>query len=266
MSASTENIRALSDLGLDFDQAKMYLAILRSESIPLGRIAEVANITKEETYRNLSKLEEIGLVEKVLSRPIQVRPLPVEHALTNLIGIEQTKTNTPMASIKMSTAKFLIRYKKQRPRQTKDHFIMLTERESIIKKATQIIDKSKKEIGAMFSENMAKGLLPAYENALRKALAKGVKIRLITEHLGAEYTTSNFLNQYLPQSNNLEFKCYRKPANQCIIADCRQALTSTMFNNPFAEKPHLWTDEPPLVSLIAVNFESIWSRAAIQEC
>src|SRR4030043_336797 len=70
MFASEENVRALSDLGLSPNQAKVYLSVLQTEGLPVHDISKIAKVNREDVYRVVLRLEKMGLIEKILGNPI----------------------------------------------------------------------------------------------------------------------------------------------------------------------------------------------------
>jgi len=70
MFASEENVRALSDLGLSPNQAKVYLSVLQTEGLPVHDISKIAKVNREDVYRVILRLEKMGLIEKILGNPM----------------------------------------------------------------------------------------------------------------------------------------------------------------------------------------------------
>jgi sugar-specific transcriptional regulator TrmB len=67
-----DDINALTALGLNLVQSKIYLTILRHNRISVGDISRITMIRREQVYRSIPKLQEKGLVEKELDKPIKI--------------------------------------------------------------------------------------------------------------------------------------------------------------------------------------------------
>ena len=73
------------DFGLSTRQAKVYLKITQSYSVPMSEIAEEVNIPLQDVYGILKKLEKMGLVIRTLDKPSFVKALPCENALREVL-------------------------------------------------------------------------------------------------------------------------------------------------------------------------------------
>jgi HTH-type transcriptional regulator, sugar sensing transcriptional regulator len=85
LSNSDENIRTLIDLGLTAAQAKIYLSLLWVGSATIREIAQASKVARPDTYRALSELQDIGIVEKIISVPTKFKALPIKDALDILM-------------------------------------------------------------------------------------------------------------------------------------------------------------------------------------
>jgi sugar-specific transcriptional regulator TrmB len=69
-------------LGLSLNQARVYLAILKLKIRTVGHIAKFSRVRREEIYRILPTLEKMGLIEKILGKPTEIRVTPIKNALS----------------------------------------------------------------------------------------------------------------------------------------------------------------------------------------
>ena len=79
----------LSDFGFTTNQAKVYLSIIESGSISVAKIAQQTSLHVQDIYKILPKLEKMGLITKTLEKPVQIKAIPIEEALTHLVDIER---------------------------------------------------------------------------------------------------------------------------------------------------------------------------------
>jgi sugar-specific transcriptional regulator TrmB len=82
---SSEEIRALESLGLSSIQAKAYLALTQLGRAKAGEIYKNAGVARQDVYRVLEKLQEVGLIEKIISSPAEYVPTPFRNGLTMLV-------------------------------------------------------------------------------------------------------------------------------------------------------------------------------------
>lgn len=85
LSPSNNELSILEDLGLTFSKAKVYIALVKlGHPSPAMEIAEAAGVARQDNYRILRLLQEIGLVEKALGSPNVFKPTPWQEALSLL--------------------------------------------------------------------------------------------------------------------------------------------------------------------------------------
>ena len=87
-----EELQIVMDLGLTLLQAKIFLVLTESQCLKANEISKFSNISRPDVYRNLMKLQKIGLIEKIISKPYKFKTIPVETALELLINRRVNKT------------------------------------------------------------------------------------------------------------------------------------------------------------------------------
>ena len=81
-----DDAQTLLHLGLTASQAKVYLALLRLATDNKGTtIAKFADVPRQDVYRLLAELQQIGIVQKTLARPATFRCVPPEETVYQLI-------------------------------------------------------------------------------------------------------------------------------------------------------------------------------------
>ena len=98
--SNDENTDLLLSLGLSLNQAKVYLAILKLEKTPVGQIAKFSKVRREDVYRLLPALEKMGLIERLMGKPIEIRATPISDALSFLVSEEKTNLNFLITLVK----------------------------------------------------------------------------------------------------------------------------------------------------------------------
>jgi len=70
--SNDEDTVLLIGLGLSLNQARVYLAILQLQKTA-GQIAKFSKVRREDVYRILPTLEKMGLIERWLGKPTEIR-------------------------------------------------------------------------------------------------------------------------------------------------------------------------------------------------
>src|SRR5665647_2316714 len=74
LTINREEIGVLESLGLSSIQAKAYLALTRLGRAKAGEIGKNAGVARQDVYRVLDKLQESGLIEKIVCSPTEYVP------------------------------------------------------------------------------------------------------------------------------------------------------------------------------------------------
>ena len=263
-----EDTESLSSLGLTGHQSRVYLAVLNQNGISIGEISKQTKIRREDVYRTIPRLEQLGLVEKLLSKPTIIRALPVQHALSNLIDVEQSNVDKRIAELKVTTARFVNNYNKGKrtkgDRSEDSSFILLTQPNGIVVKASNMIAAAEKKIDAVYAKKQLNQFIPVFSDPLKQALKRGVKARLIAQGSINDPDDRQLLTQimrkYLPSSPNIEVRAAEVAMSHSLVVDRKEALSETSLESEFLTRnPSLWTNNKGFVALIALNFESVWS-------
>jgi sugar-specific transcriptional regulator TrmB len=69
-----DDFDVLSELGLTKNQIKIYLSLLKLGTPTKAiRIFQVSGVPRQDVYRVLLELQQLGIVEKIISRPSSLR-------------------------------------------------------------------------------------------------------------------------------------------------------------------------------------------------
>ncbi len=85
MPSPETNAEILSDFGLTLNQAKVYVTIAKLGIASISQVSKASKVRREDVYRMLPRLQELGLIEKILDRPAKIRATPAEDGLSILI-------------------------------------------------------------------------------------------------------------------------------------------------------------------------------------
>ena len=265
MLSSEKNVEVLLDFGLTRNQAKVYIAIVRLRLAPVGQISKVSKVRREDVYRILPKLEEMGLVEKLMGTPTKIRATPVEEALSILIKHEEETSRMTVSALKAQTETFLKHFARA-PRlemEEKANFVLLSKRESIIGKELSMLKNAEKEIDIVGSRNKLTQFIHGFAEELERIVVKkGGRIRIISELPEYEDSIPRVIEELISPGNSVDLKCANVPSGHYIIVDFKEALIATNTEGNMAENPYLWTNSDSLVGVFQENFENLWHNSA----
>jgi sugar-specific transcriptional regulator TrmB len=254
-----ENAEILSDFGLTVNQAKVYIVTAQLGLASVSQVAKFSQVRREDVYRILPKLEKMGLVERLLGKPIKLRALPVEEAFHFLIEREQEIANERMSTLMAKRDAFLKHFRPfgMEPNEGV-HFAIISGREGILTKELALIKRAKNAISIVTSGEKLVQLFHNFGESLRKAMNKGVAIRIIlnvTEHDDSILQT---MKEYESVRIPINLKYTDQRSTHYIIVDYNQAIVATSTAATLRETACLWTDDNSFVGLLQKSFEGLW--------
>ncbi|MCX8150845.1 MAG: hypothetical protein N3D85_05030 [Candidatus Bathyarchaeota archaeon] len=176
-----EEVRILKDLGLTALQAKIYLALIETGEATTKTIAKTSKIARQNTYQVTEELQKLGLIERVLAKPIKFRAIPLENAVQMLLQ----KRALEYRQMEEETKKLLQTAKNHKEKSTvthcSDEFIWIPDQEAHKLRIEQAFRYAQKSIDTMMI--LKGGKLPSPQclpPLLKKAILRGVRVRQIS--------------------------------------------------------------------------------------
>lgn len=261
MVSLDESSKILSDFGLTPSQARVYAAIVQVGITPIGKVSQLSKVRREEVYRLLPKLEEKGLIERILGNPVKVKATPVDEALSNLIREEQERTNNRLSELNAKKEQFLTysRSNNVTPEPEAISFSLITEGSGRFLKSSDMIKEAKRKIDIVMSRHYIPQFVASHTDELREATTKGILIRIITHEPEGEDLIPMVLERYLPKRESVSLRYAHQLPNRYIIVDDREALVSTSTEASLTRGPILWSNSGSLIAFMAEDFQNLWN-------
>jgi len=256
-------VDVLTELGLSNRQARVYLTILKLREAKAKTIADHSLVNRQEIYRIIEDLEQIGLVQRNVCVPITFSATPMAEVAnvllaqkTNqLISLRQ-KTNLLLKKLQLAHNTTLVNSADKKPR------LGTVFEADRAKKYIQTIQATIKTIDITASCKRFKQIINLLETPLQTALSNGVAIRMVIEKSPAQLLPSwmiNIQSQAIPASLKVKtlFDC---PSAAIAIFDQTTAAIAFDPHVNLSKGPDLWTDNPTLISLCQAYFDSLWVK------
>src|SRR4030042_3905546 len=144
--STDENTDLLLGLGLSLNQARVYLAILKLEKSTVGQVAKFSKVRREDVYRILPTLEKMGLIERLLGKPTEVRATLISDSLTSLVAEEKNRSDERLTGMRSMVQKLSLKDWKQPPPGEESIYILIAEKKAILAKTSSLIGSSEKEV------------------------------------------------------------------------------------------------------------------------
>ena len=264
MQQERDSTELLTDFGLTPYQAKVYLAAVKLGPAAAGKIAKVAGVRREEVYRTLPKLEKAGLIERILGRPIKVRALPIEDALSILLQRKEDAARKELADLeskKEDLIESLVGEKVSVDADEDDsQFILISERDTVAKRMESLIEQTSDVIDLVDSVNNVVRFLLAYEDALLKSVKNKVHVRILTECPQEEDTIPRMLTKIVPTAN-ISLRYVDDIPGRYVLFDRIKVMLATSAKGGLTDSTFLLSQDANLVSLIRRDFEEQFRRS-----
>jgi sugar-specific transcriptional regulator TrmB len=261
--SNDENTDLLLGLGLTFNQARVYLAILKLEKTTVSQVAKFSKVRREDVYRILPGLEKMGLVERLLGKPTEIRATLVSDALTSLVAEKKNKFNERLLDMEnkvQKLQKLSLKDWTQRLPDKESIYILIPDKTAILAKTSGLIKDSRKEVALIADEGIIMQVLSKFSDEWKQAVKRGVQIRLIFEGESQGGLLKEKVKK-LTGNVSVHVKFHRDPLNHFIMSDDKEGLITTSKEGVLGESPSLWTNNSNLIGVLRTSFESDWKKA-----
>jgi len=258
--SNDENTDLLLGLGLSLNQARVYLAILKLEKTTVGQVAKFSKVRREDVYRLLPSLEKMGLIERLMGKPAEVRATPISDALSLLVSEEKSKFDERLTGMKNNVQRLSLKDWKQPVLGEESIYILIAEKKAILAKTSELVTNSRKEVALIADKERIIPVLAQFSDEYKQAIKKGTQIRLIFEGKGPDDLLKEKVEKLIGDIS-VQVRFHREPLNHFIMSDDKEALITTSKETGLGESPSLWTNNSNLIGVLRTGFESDWKKA-----
>jgi sugar-specific transcriptional regulator TrmB len=258
--SNDENTELLLGLGLTLNQAKVYLAILKLEKTTVGQVANYSKVRREDVYRILPSLEKMGLVERLLGKPTEIRATLIADSLALLLAEEKNKADERLTGMRSMVQKLSLKEWKQPPPGEESIYVLIAEKKSILAKTSSLINNSRKEVALIADKARLMPILAHFSDDYGLAIKKGAQVRLIFEGDCPDVLLKEQVKKIIGTAS-VQIRFHHEPLNHFIMSDDKEALITASKESGLGESPSLWTNNCNLIGVLRTSFESDWEKA-----
>jgi len=255
----------LATFGLTVNQAKVYIALVRFRVASVAKIAQLSKVRREEIYRMLPKLEQLGLVERILGKPTKYRSIPLEEALSLLIKRQQEVISTKISKLTEKRAEILEQVKsleaKRLVAEEETRFVLISDREQALRKIVSMMENAKREIAVAVSWDEFRYAYINYADTFKKAVGKGVKARALTEINEVDDLTMEILREAESLRDNVELRHADHLSSHIVIIDDKEVIVGTFIRPTMERHADLWTNDPAYINAMKTFFDRLWQES-----
>ena len=253
-------LELLVEHGVPEKAARVYLAACRAGPQTASELARISAVNRVEAYRFIKQLTDEGMLRAATSRPQRFSALSPDALIDRWIH----RASERLRSLERDREKILSSWEEQRtefddgdPRK----FAVLEGRETIRRFLAKRIGAAERQILLSATGLSLPGLIDSgLDRALRKAGARGVKVRLVTEVYPTTLVEAKHLSAFT------ELRHSNGPVmNRAVIFDRLGALVYVSSEDGLGrsgeEQVALWSSAPMFVRLARGYHRRLWTPA-----
>jgi sugar-specific transcriptional regulator TrmB len=258
--------KILSDFGLTATQARAYAALCQLGASNVKAISKESEIARQDIYRILTELEEMGFVEKALAVPLVYEAVPLDDVIRALMEARAKKNQ----DIKKRTEKLLKRYNLESrivtyrdSERSNQEFIIVPSKVAIIRRLKKALDDSRISICTATTTTRFSSAIVEFAESYEAALRRGVEIKICSRNHVAGKDALRIIRRLLDMPG-FEVKYFDAPLPAVVnIFDNKEACITMTAAANLSDASALWSSNPCFVALAQSFFENKWNEAQL---
>jgi sugar-specific transcriptional regulator TrmB len=254
--------KVLRELGLTFSQAKLYVALLRlSDGATASAIGSFANVARQDVYHLMDELQEIGLVEKIVSNPTKYKAVPIEEVTSVLLGKRRDRTQALIEESAELFSKFPGKSSKTEIHEI-TQFMLIPKGETLVRKVEKTLKAAQKQIFVVMPWREFTQWIFALQELWQQTLDRGVRMHWLTENPPQNSDANMEMIDNFMHNPMFKLRTLPPPIDvRLSVFDSREVFIAINTTINAAESPALWTNSPTMVSTLEDYFRMKWEIA-----
>lgn len=256
-STKRKGIKILEELGLTHLQARIYYTLLNFNKLKVSDISLNSNIARQDVYKILPGLLDLGLVEKIISKPSIYKVISIKDGINKLIKKQKAQNNI----LHSEAVNFGETFSpdKIKINQATEQFFIIQEKRALRNKIKKIISEDQNQIKLIVPRSNINLIFFSFGKYLLEAANRGIKILAISNHFNKE----RFDNQATKLLENKSFKIKSTNKNLMIRAALHDKKKLFLACNPLEDgldTRTLFTTNEAIIELYQSHFNSLWTN------
>jgi sugar-specific transcriptional regulator TrmB len=255
-------VNKMTSFGFTVNQAKVYLSIVQSGKIQVGKISKQTQLHRQDIYKLLPKLEKMGLITKTIEQPFVIEAVPIDKALDTLISKEKEKANNRISDLENNLKDMMNSIQKQPESKDDARFRLLTTDEAIRNRRSLTFKKLKREFLVVTSFDHIQFPSIHFKDFLRKISSSQAKTRLIVVSKESDETVKQAIEKIAQPKGQFATRTIGK--NTCKnyqIIDGKEIWIATQQKTESGYPCMFWTNDQNIIEVYKENFKKAWNRA-----
>jgi sugar-specific transcriptional regulator TrmB len=256
-----KEVQTLIEFGLTRCQAKVYLALVKlGEDSKALTVFKVSNVARQDVYRILNELEQLGLVERVIAQPTRFRAISLGEAASIMLERKRKICSELSTKVKELEKRIVAENEKMTIGQDSDRFALITDLGAIKLRTKEAVNNSLQVMNYITpNRELSQWLVGLYEPYVQ-AMGRGVRLKWITDAPSGCHGWPSIVRAFV-ENPQFELRVVRSlPKAKFGIYDGKEVIMALFVDYEIGEAPALRSINGSFVSLAEEYFESTWER------
>ena len=248
-------------VGFTKEEAEVYVFLSSMGPSPARVISRRFDVNRMRAYRTLKSLEDKGLVERIIGRPMRFVANPLQESLSKYIdGFRERLTE--LETREEEIVEDWTRISDATSDQAEEsRFRIFEGRQQIYELVVQMCGRASSEICIVTTKrDLHRLALMGIDDRLRAVSSEGIRVRVLTQVEGPDFAEMEYFSDFA------DIRHIPLPAPvRFVTIDDRETLTTTSMEDTMSLTTHddagLWTNAPSYNSAMKIFFDALWRLA-----
>ncbi|NLE04079.1 MAG: hypothetical protein GX638_04645 [Crenarchaeota archaeon] len=255
---SQEQLDFLLRLGFTNNLARIYLALIKSGSCTAYQIAKSANLASEVVYRSMHKLQEMGVVQKIVRTPIEYQASPLDVSVPYLLRQKEKAT----ADLKRQSSIFIKSFNSHIEEISKKEdfkILLIPESEQFIRFSKNTFSLVENSLDLVMTSQKFSNFTFSNYDVFKKLSDKEVNVRIVISGIGCG-SPLQAVNDII-KNPHVKVRFISEEISACIgIYDEKEVIITSPTKADFASLPVYWSNIPCIIGLCKTYFNDCWQK------
>jgi len=251
----------LAEYGFTEEEAKVYVFLTAMGPTPARAVARRFGVNRMRAYRTLKALEERGLIQRVMGRPVRYASAPPADVLRRSVDEARARLDALEAN-EGRVLEDLARVRAREPEAAEEpRFRIYQGRQQVYELLSQMGGRARREVNLVTtSMDLLRLSLWGLDDMLVRLAGEGKRVRLLVQ---VDDTSVEEVESVMG-AVRVRHISVPSPVRFAIVDD-GEILTSVAMDDSMSmttgDDTGLWTNAPSFIAAIKIFYESLWSLA-----
>ena len=254
--------KELALFGVTNTQAKIYIGLNVLGVASASEIASLSEVRREEVYRVMPELEQLGLVTRRLETPRRFLAFEVKSALETLIKTKRKAMEKEITNLRQKKVELIAQLKTTTRLKTEEDSSteVFSERMSVLAKLVQMIKKAKRRIMLVSSlDHVGTVLVRKIEKTIRMNKNQ-ISTQIIIDNTWLNETRTLKLMRSKVANKQIELRYVEMLPFNLLIVDEEEAIWGEFQPRNAGSKIFL-TNNQTQIGLVKMAFNNLWMQS-----